>query len=541
MKLQTTLALLTLFGIALPAAPGQTYERLDVSSTGAFGNVGPQQIVISDDGRIAAFSSIASNLVLPDGSSSVDLYVRDRVASTTVRIASNIGKPQSGVTPSLFYLQITGNGRWIAYSAWESFHYATYVYDRQLGTVTQAASTLAEALPAGITPDGRYLAILGRNLLGEAPYDVWRFDTQTGALILASRDLQGGQAGGYLDNTQSISADGSSIVFSSGSSNLVPNDTNGRFDVFVFDASTSMVERVSVDDAGAGGNRESAGASISSDGTRVAFWSAATNFVPPGVLVFSSAYVRDRSAGTTRLVSQTTAGAPLEVSLSPIITADGRKVAFASWESSVIPGDTGAGLDIFVHDIGSGVTSAVTPGAPSIVVEFTLGAIAGGGRWITFTTSSPTMPNSSSAGAGYVADVGPACSVASYCTALPNSTGVAASIGSQGDPSLHSGTFTLTAAHLPPNAIAIFASGTSAIDPGVPFGNGLRCIGGALVRRGVLHASAGIVAALQDFSAPEYAGTQPGQVLHFQCVYRDPSAGGAAFNSTDALSVAFCY
>jgi hypothetical protein len=30
-------------------------------------------------------------------------------------------------------------------------------------------------------------------------------------------------------------------------------------------------------------------------------------------------------------------------------------------------------------------------------------------------------------------------------------------------------------------------------------------------------------------------------VLHFQCVYRDPSAGGAAFNTTDALAVTFCY
>jgi Tol biopolymer transport system component len=541
MKLQLTLVLTILSGGSLSVALGQTYERLDVSSTGAFGNSAPQQIVMSDDGKIAAFSSSASNLVLPDDATSVDLFIRNRVDSTTVRIASNIGRPPSGEI-SYFNLGITGNGRWIVYSAWQGNHFDTHVYDRQLGTTTQAAPTLAEALPTGISPDARYVAVMGRTALGNTPYDAWRFDMQTGALLLASRTLQGNHAGiyqpGYLGT---ISADGDALAFSSRSSDLVPNDTNGASDVFVFHVSTSTVERVSVDGAGAGGDFDSVGGSISDDGSRVAFWSDSTNLMPMGMLGYAAGYVRDLAAGTTSLISQTTAGHLLEVTTPPLITADGHKVAFMSLDPTVIPGDGGAGWDIFLHEIASGVTSGVTTGAPNLVVEFLLGGISGGGRFVTFYTANPVMPNSSSTPGLYVADLGPACSTASYCTALPNSTGVAASIGSQGDPGLHTGSFTLTAANLPPNAIAIFASGTSAIDPGVTFGNGLRCIGGTLVRHGVLHASAGSVAEPQDFSGPKYAGTRPGDVLHFQCVYRDPSAGGAAFNSTDALSVTFCY
>jgi hypothetical protein len=45
----------------------------------------------------------------------------------------------------------------------------------------------------------------------------------------------------------------------------------------------------------------------------------------------------------------------------------------------------------------------------------------------------------------------------------------------------------------------------------------------------------------QDLTLPVYSGVHPGDVRYYQCVYRDPAAGGAAFNTSDAVAVTFCF
>jgi hypothetical protein len=170
-----------------------------------------------------------------------------------------------------------------------------------------------------------------------------------------------------------------------------------------------------------------------------------------------------------------------------------------------------------------------------------LQSMSGDGRFLALRSVNLTLPDAGATGGAYLADFGPGCSSQGYCTALPNSTGVPASIGMQGEASRSLNNFTLSAIDLPPNAIAIFASGTAPIDPGVPFGNGLRCIGGTLKRHHTLHAVTGVVIDFQDLTSPAYFGVSPGQVLYYQCVYRDPAAGGALFNTTDALAVTFCF
>ena len=52
----------------------------------------------------------------------------------------------------------------------------------------------------------------------------------------------------------SISADGRYVAFSSAASNLVPGDTNGVDDIFVYDRQTDTIERVSVASDGTQGN-----------------------------------------------------------------------------------------------------------------------------------------------------------------------------------------------------------------------------------------------------------------------------------------------
>jgi hypothetical protein len=164
------------------------------------------------------------------------------------------------------------------------------------------------------------------------------------------------------------------------------------------------------------------------------------------------------------------------------------------------------------------------------------------GRTMLYTAVTTPTPSGSGQFYGvYVADYGPRCSTAGYCTSLPNSTGQPATIGAQGDASRALNNLVIAGTGLPPTANAMLVSGTGGIDPGTPFGNGLMCIGGALIRHGVHVASGGVILDAQDMHAPEYAGVQPGDTRYYQIVYRDPPAGGALFNTTDAVAVTFCW
>src|SRR4028119_1688818 len=108
-----------------------------------------------------------------------------------------------------------------------------------------------------------------------------------------SVDSAGNQANSF-SGFPSISADGRFVAFSSGASNLVPGDTNNTYDIFVRDRLTNTTTRVSVDSAGNQGNSRSTSPSISADGRFVAFSSFASNIVPGDTNRDSDIFVRDR-------------------------------------------------------------------------------------------------------------------------------------------------------------------------------------------------------------------------------------------------------
>ena len=118
----------------------------------------------------------------------------------------------------------------------------------------------------------------------------------------------GALQGNGWSEVPSISADGRSVTFTSGAMNLVFGDTNGLDDVFVRDRQLGLTERVSVGAGTLQGNGWSEVASISADGRSVAFASGATNLVSGDTNGRDDVFVRDRgpvlpivycTAGTT--------------------------------------------------------------------------------------------------------------------------------------------------------------------------------------------------------------------------------------------------
>jgi hypothetical protein len=125
-----------------------------------------------------------------------------------------------------------------------------------------------------------------------------------------------------------------------------------------------------------------------------------------------------------------------------------------------------------------------------------------------------------------------------YCESEPNSTGDNAGITYDGNPSISENEFYVTVTGLPPNQPGWFFYGTEAID--VPFGNGVRCIGGQVNRyRKVAIEITGNTDVHLDFTFPPLDTIVPGVPYYFQLWYRDPMGGGAGYSTSDALSVIF--
>jgi hypothetical protein len=118
----------------------------------------------------------------------------------------------------------------------------------------------------------------------------------TTRVSVATVGAQGDDASWY----PSISANGRYVAFQSGANNLVPDDTNGAFDVFVHDQHKVQTNRVSVASDGTEGNGWSWFPSISADGRYVAFKSWASNLVPDDTRPKTSEAVTKCHIATTK-------------------------------------------------------------------------------------------------------------------------------------------------------------------------------------------------------------------------------------------------
>src|SRR5438128_9634403 len=105
----------------------------------------------------------------------------------------------------------------------------------------------------------------------------WATAATTTLVSVSSDGVQGDRHS--FPHSNASSEDGHLITFDSKSTNLVPNDTNGFNDVFVRDLTSGETTRVSVSSDGEQSDSSSTDATISSDGSTVAFTSAARNLV----------------------------------------------------------------------------------------------------------------------------------------------------------------------------------------------------------------------------------------------------------------------
>jgi Tol biopolymer transport system component len=214
-----------------------------------------------------------------------------------------------------------------------------------------------------------------------------------------------GVAGDADSLLASVSADGRFVAFWSLASTLVPGDTNGTSDVFVRDRLTGGIERVSVDsrerqsvggDGGGGGVLDTnfGRPVISGDGRFVAFATSATNLVKGDRNQVVDVFLRDRAAGTTQRVSMVDRrGEANGESSLPAISPDGRFVTFASLADNLVAGDTNFATDVFLIDRQAGTTQRVSVSSTQQQADnqSDSSAVSADGRFVAFTSSASNL------------------------------------------------------------------------------------------------------------------------------------------------------
>ncbi len=371
-------------------------ERIEAASVSYDGgplNGSSYSISMSADGRYAAFSSSATNVIppgpdltCPSNTACGHVFVRDRLLGTNELVSqSTEGIPAN----ELAYLaQISADGNTVAFSSYATnlipggtpdgvLH--TYVRDRRTGKTTLVSSSptgepanKSTAFLPSVSADGNLVVFSSDadNLVendtntrpGSFPDDdVFVKNRATGAVVRANLATDGTQANDFGENGV-ISGNGRFVLFSTSADNLVAGDSFicGPFgirscsDLFVHDLVTRTTELISRSTAGVPGNdhtgRFADTASISYDGRYVAFTSEATNLDPPWAR--GGLFLRDREKGTTERLDLALDGGPAEFPAfnDTAISHDGRIIAFASYADDLVPDDTNDRIDVFVLD-----------------------------------------------------------------------------------------------------------------------------------------------------------------------------------------------
>ncbi len=332
-------------------------ERVSVSDTGAAANNTTANPSLSADGRFVAFESSASNLV-PGDTSTSDIFVYDRQSDLIERVSvSNNG---AGGDNASFNSSLSADGRFVAFQSFarnlvlgdQSNGYAIFVYDRQSDTIERISisSTGAVADSSSVNPsisaDGRFVAFqsAATNLVPNdtnGKSDIFIYDRQNDTIErIAVSTAVGAQ--NETSGAPSLSGDGRFVAFESDATDLVSDDTNSNTDVFVFDRQNGRTKRVSVSNQGVEGNGSSVNPALSANGNAVAFFSNATNLVSGSSS--SGMYFYDLKTGTIEQVA--TSG------ITPSLSGDGHIVAIVSRSTNLLPNDPSINNfeDVFVYD-----------------------------------------------------------------------------------------------------------------------------------------------------------------------------------------------
>lgn len=354
-------ACLMLCGIAAPAGASSlsttTLITPGIDGAGANGRFLPSNgRSLSRDGRISVFATQATNQVPNDTNGASDVFAYDRITKKTELVSHTpAGQPANGES---MYPSVSADGRYVAY----------------FSSATNIVSGVSPNCP---TPNQCGMVIV--------------YDRTTKQQVVANRQTGGHVLPTYLYDSPTISGDGQFVVFAA----RVPTPTGVTENLYVRHLPSEITRLVSADNNDNPVRTFGGEPSISHDGRYVSF-TTAEPIAPGDTNGVNDVYLRDVQMYTTTLVSRAAHGSSIagnNGASGGVISSDGRFVAFHSFSSDLVAGDTRGYRDVFLRDLTTGSTKRI-----SLAKDGTQGNygsydpdISDDGRFVTYTTEANNL------------------------------------------------------------------------------------------------------------------------------------------------------
>lgn len=379
----------------------------------AAGNNFSQRPSISEDGTMVAFSSAASDIVagLVNPTALEHIFVRNMTKNTTSLASWNYDNT-APPNQSSQYPRISGDGQSVIFQSSATDIIAKGLDNNARSDIFVRDLDSSSSSRVNVASDGTES---NGNIRGRASisHDGSITGFSSSATNMISSDTNGFQdvffhnavskvtdraglapskpvAGNNKSQESDISDDGSRIAFTSSATNLVPGDTNGFTDVFLYDRGLDKIERISLSTKGGDANGSSDSVRISGDGDHVVYVSIASNLVATDINGLPDIFLYSKLTGLTTRISISIPGVdgqPANAnSYSPSVSDDGTYVAFASDASNLVAIDKNKGRDIFVRNTITGITKRISMGFDGTEAngnsDFT--SISGDGRYVVY-------------------------------------------------------------------------------------------------------------------------------------------------------------
>jgi Tol biopolymer transport system component len=347
-------------------------RRISVKSNGQEAEVGgtSSDPDMTPNGRFIVFDSSAENLVPNDDNSAVDVFIHDRNTGKTRRVSVKSNGDQAEVGDSTDPV-ISDSGKLIAFTSLDedlvpnddNAFSDVFLHNRRTGK-TRRVSVASNGdqteeganYSAAISGNGRVIAFTatGDDLApndANTIVDVLVRDLKTKETRLVSLRSNGDQGTGGDSSDPELSFKGLVVAFESHAIDLVPSDGNDAEDIFVHSRITKKTRLVSVNSAGDEGNGSSEDLDMTNNGRFISFESSADNLVAADDNNHEDCFVYDRKTKKMRRISLRNNGneSLVDGSDDPDISAGAKFGAFESGATDLVPNDGNVYRDIFVR------------------------------------------------------------------------------------------------------------------------------------------------------------------------------------------------
>jgi Tol biopolymer transport system component len=407
-----------LFALAVLSCllPQTVWGQVRLTDSSLLGNRDSFAPSISANGRWIAFESDGDflNEGRPDGI--IEIWLAD--SSTGFLSCMTNSLLNGDIFRSSCEPSISANGQWIAFYSDADFHnegierlqreiWLANSLKKDLTRITDATSgTLGnrDSFDPSISSDGKKIAFQSNgDFLNEGrgnEREIWFWDADLAAMeqnppLRRLTDMNAGAGNGSDRNAfaPAISADGHWVVFHSDGDFLSEGRPDNTMEIWLANVDTGELRPLTNSGLSGFPGYSSAFATVSADGNRVAFHSEADLDSSGEPFDGQEIFLWERDAeGFRRLTLESGAGpGQLHDSLFPVISADGRWIAFESDGDFLGEGRPNNVVEIWLANADTGELRRLTDAAaePDGLRDANAPTISADGRWISFYSDAP--------------------------------------------------------------------------------------------------------------------------------------------------------